>query len=135
MKNLRKMANLAVAGGLMLGAWSMGLGQQGSGNRQGLQQPHQAQTGVPPQTQNPAINAPFGDATPPSNLMESMAVQRNTDRQKKLVLETDMLLRMATELKVDVDRSDKNMLSVDVVKKADEMEKLARNVKDGMKAN
>jgi hypothetical protein len=40
---------------------------------------------------------------------------------------------LATELKEQVDKTDKNILSVDVIKKADEIEKLAKSVKDRMK--
>ena len=64
---------------------------------------------------------------------EQQARNRNVDRQKRLVADTDKLLSLATELKQDVDKSDKNTLSVDVVKKADEIEKLARSVKEKMK--
>jgi hypothetical protein len=38
-------------------------------------------------------------------------------------------------LKQYVDKSNENTLSLDVVKKAEEIEKLARSVKDKMKAN
>ena len=64
---------------------------------------------------------------------EQQARSRNSDRQKRLVADTDKLLSLATELKQQVDKTDKNMLSVDVVKKAEEIEKLARSVKDKMK--
>ena len=64
---------------------------------------------------------------------EQQARSRNTDRQKKLVSDTDKLLSLATELKQEVDKTDKNTLSVDVVKKADEIERLAHSVKEKMK--
>ncbi len=47
--------------------------------------------------------------------------------------DTEKLLSLATELKEQVDKTDKNILSVDVIKKADEIEKLAKSVKDRMK--
>jgi proline dehydrogenase len=59
---------------------------------------------------------------------------RNADRQKQLMLDTDKLLALATELKADVDKTNKDVLSVDVVKKAEEIEKLAKSVKDRMKS-
>lgn len=59
---------------------------------------------------------------------------RNADRQRQLLLDTDKLLALATELKADVDKSNKDVLSVDVVKKAEEIEKLAKSVKDRMKS-
>lgn len=60
---------------------------------------------------------------------------RSVDRQKQLVLDTQRLLALANELKADVDKSNKDMLSLDVIRKADEIEKLARTVKEKMKGN
>jgi hypothetical protein len=42
-------------------------------------------------------------------------------------------LKLSTELKDYVDKSSENLLSVDVVKKAEDIEKLAHNVKEKMK--
>jgi len=53
--------------------------------------------------------------------------------QKRLVADTDKLLALATDLKAQVDKSTKDTLSVDVIKKAEEIEKLARSVKERMK--
>jgi len=64
---------------------------------------------------------------------EKQAELRNTDRQKRLVADTDKLLALATDLKAQVDKSTKDTLSVDVIKKADEIEKLAHSVKERMK--
>ena len=64
---------------------------------------------------------------------EQQAKLRNDDRQKRLVADTDKLLALATDLKAQVDKSTKNTLSVDVIKKAEEIEKLAHNVKERMK--
>ncbi len=66
-------------------------------------------------------------------LEEQQATSRNADRQKRLQMDTDKLLSLATELKEQVDKTDKNTLSLDVIKKADEIEKLAKSVKDRMK--
>ncbi len=65
---------------------------------------------------------------------EEAAKQRNLDRQKRLVADTDKLLQLAQELKTEVDKSNKDTLSVTVVKKAEEIEKLAKSVKERMKA-
>ncbi|HEY6412512.1 MAG TPA: hypothetical protein VIX42_02420 [Edaphobacter sp.] len=51
------------------------------------------------------------------------------ERQKKLEADTDKLLALATDLKKQVDKTNKDILSVDVVKKAEEIEKLARSMK------
>jgi hypothetical protein len=55
------------------------------------------------------------------------------DRVAALKNDTDKLLKLTTELKSYVDKSDENVLSVDVVKKAEQIEKLAKSVKDKMK--
>jgi len=43
------------------------------------------------------------------------------------------LLKLSVELKEQVDKSDENVLSLDVIKKAEEIEKLAHSVKEKMK--
>ena len=58
----------------------------------------------------------------------------NQKRQEDLKRDTERLLQLATELKEDVDKTNENVLSLDVIKKADEIEKLAKNVRDRMKA-
>jgi hypothetical protein len=55
------------------------------------------------------------------------------DRQKQLEADTDKLLALATDLKAQVDKSTKDTLSVDVIKKADEIEKLAHSMKERIK--
>ena len=64
-----------------------------------------------------------------------MARQRNKDRQAALKRDTDKLLELATQLKEYVDKTDENLLSVDVIKKAEEIEKLSKSVKDKMKGD
>ena len=83
---------------------------------------------------NPAISAPSNQVDPVRARMEVQAMQReNQDRQVSLKQDTDKLLALATELKQNVDRTGPNILSMDVVKKAQEIEKLAKSVKDKMK--
>jgi hypothetical protein len=59
---------------------------------------------------------------------------RNQQRQEQIKHDTEKLLQLATELKIYVDRSNENVLSMEVVKKAEEIEKYAHNVKEEMKA-
>jgi hypothetical protein len=59
---------------------------------------------------------------------------RNEERQKDLMQDTEKLLRLATELKQHVDKTDENTLSLDVIKKTEEIEKLAKKVREKMKA-
>lgn len=57
----------------------------------------------------------------------------NLERQQDIRKDTDRLLELATELKAAVDKSNENTLSLDVVRKAEEVEKLAKRVKEKMK--
>jgi nitric oxide reductase activation protein len=80
----------------------------------------------------------FGEPPNPSDPMErqrqeKMEKARNSDRQKQLEKDTDKLLALAKELKEEVGKSNADTLSVDVVKKAAEIEKLAKSVKDRMR--
>ncbi len=59
----------------------------------------------------------------------------NKERQAKLKADTDKLLELATQLKQQVDKSNENVLSLDVIKKAEEIEKLAHSVRDKMKGD
>jgi len=62
-----------------------------------------------------------------------MAKKENVKRQQDLEKETDKLLELATELKQYVDKTNENTLSVEVIRKAEEIEKLAHSVKEKMK--
>jgi hypothetical protein len=58
---------------------------------------------------------------------------RITERQKRLEADTEKLVALSTALKEQVDESNKNILSVDMIKKAEEIEKLAHSVKERIK--
>jgi hypothetical protein len=85
--------------------------------------------------------SPRGDIAPPmadedqarARIANEMAKRAAKERVAALKIDTDKLLRLSVELKQSVDKSDENVLSVDVIKKAEEIEKLARSVKDKMK--
>jgi methyl-accepting chemotaxis protein len=62
-----------------------------------------------------------------------MVKKVNLRRQEEIKKDTEKLLELATELKQSVDKTDENTLSLDVIKKADQIEKLAKSVKDKMK--
>jgi hypothetical protein len=57
----------------------------------------------------------------------------NKERQQRIKQDTDKLLQLATELKQYVDKTNENILSVEVLKKADEIEKLTKSVREKMK--
>jgi hypothetical protein len=64
-----------------------------------------------------------------ANRVRAMA----NERQKKIIDDTARLLQLATELKTDVDKTTKDEMSMDVIRKADEIERLAHDVKQRMK--
>ena len=64
-----------------------------------------------------------------------MAKKRNLARQATIKKDTDRLLQLATELKQYVDKTNENTLSLDVINKADEVEKLAKEVKNKMRGD
>ena len=62
-----------------------------------------------------------------------MAKKLNLKRQQNLKKDTDKLLELATQLKQYVDKTNENTLSLEVIRKAEEIEKLAHSVKEKMK--
>lgn len=57
----------------------------------------------------------------------------NAERKKQLSDDSARLLTLAVALKAEVDKTNKDMLSLNVIRKADEIEKLAHTVKEKMK--
>ena len=88
---------------------------------------------IPGSPQKPGLGSPDEPNPLDANRSEQQERMRNSDRQKRLVADTDKLLALATDLKAQVDKSTKDTLSVEVIKKADEIEKLAHSVKERMK--
>jgi hypothetical protein len=90
------------------------------------------ETPVPPSTT---------DITPQTGEADEVRARMTHDMEKKAAKErvaalkndTDKLLKLSVELKSYVEKSDENVLSLTVVKKAEEIEKLAKSVKDKMK--
>lgn len=64
-----------------------------------------------------------------------LAKRANEQRQEQLKRDTENLFKLATELKDYVNKSSEHTLSVDVVRKAEEIERLAHSIKDKMKGN
>jgi hypothetical protein len=86
---------------------------------------------VPPPPDITAAPADGDDAR--DRLAHDMEKKAAKERVAALKSDTDKLLKLSVELKSYVDKSDENVLSLDVIKKADEIEKLAKSVKDKMK--
>ncbi len=95
-----------------------------------------------PQRQSqPPPPPPRGDITAPTadedegraRLAADIAKRAAKERVAAIKTDTDKLLRLSVELKQSVDKSDENVLSLEVIKKAEEIEKLAKSVKEKMK--
>jgi len=91
-----------------------------------------AQRTTPPSPRDVATPTPEEDEAR-ARLSNEMAKKATKERVAALKHDTDKLLRLSVELKEFVDKSDENVLSLDVIKKAEEIEKLAKSVKEKMK--
>jgi len=57
----------------------------------------------------------------------------NLERKKQLTEDSAHLLALATELKAEVDKTNKDTLSLTVIRKANQIEKLAHDVREKMR--
>ena len=90
-----------------------------------------------PQTREHLPGPPADDNEPaiPSRVQKEMEKKANAQRQAELKRDAEKLLKLSTELKEYVDKSNENVLSVDVVRRAEEIEKLAQSGKMKMKGD
>lgn len=66
-------------------------------------------------------------------MLDRQVREANKKRQQDIRDDTEKLFQLSTELKAAVEKSNEHMLSLDVVRKAEEVEKLAKKVKEKMK--
>jgi hypothetical protein len=99
---------------------------------QGADQQGAQPTPIPPRTGDMG-NEPTNGDDARARLLHDMEKKAAKERLAALKSDTDKLLKLSVELKTYVDKSDENVLSLDVVRKAEEIEKLAKSVKDKMK--
>jgi hypothetical protein len=57
----------------------------------------------------------------------------SAERKRLIADDSEQLLKLATDLKSEVDKTDKDTLSISVIRKAGAIEKLAHDVKEKMK--
>jgi sRNA-binding protein len=72
------------------------------------------------------------EAAKPPAVLSSDPVQRRKDQ---IAVDTAQLDQLANELKVEMDKSTKDTLSLNVIKKAKEIEKLAHKLRDEISAS
>ncbi len=127
-RSARGGVRLSVAlGTVLLGALVVGKGQVAPPSEPGPT----PSTGRRPQLGNDPLGANTPMTMPNSRTLEHM---REDERHKRLLADTAKLVELTNELKAEVDKAAKDELSVDVVRKAAEIEKLARDVKERMKS-
>jgi hypothetical protein len=96
------------------------------------QQDSQSGTSSQPQSQPPVTDKKPDDAAnakSPAN----QALSPEQARQAQYVADSQKLYQLAQELKAEVAKTNKNTLSITVTKKAEEIEKLAKSLKDRMR--
>jgi hypothetical protein len=93
----------------------------------------QGTSGQIPSPPTHEINPPMEGDEARARIQHEMEKKAAKERVAALKNDTDKLLRLSVELKSYVDKSDENVLSLTVIKKAEEIEKLAKSVKDKMK--
>jgi hypothetical protein len=95
----------------------------------------QTNGGTPAQTTVPGralTTSPQVATTVPQNGRQNFDAT-NAERRKQIADDSARLLKLATDLKAEVDKTTKDTLSLNVIRKADEIEKLAHGVKEKMK--
>jgi len=95
--------------------------------------PTRAAAGAPPAAIEAAPQNQSEQDRFQKEMQDRMFKQANKKRQEDIKNDTDKLFQLATELKAAVDKTNENMLSLDVIKKAEQVEKLAKKVKENMK--
>ncbi len=91
--------------------------------------------GVSEQSVDPLAQSPqtADQAAWEANQQREAAKQERAKRERDIKKDSEKLLELATELKQSVDKTNENTLSLEVIKKAEEIEKLAHSVKEKMK--
>jgi hypothetical protein len=96
------------------------------------------------QTPNPdkPLQAAHTNGSPDAHAQMAMPDQQaknqnpqaaNIDRKRQITDDSARLLKLASDLKAEVDKTSKDTLSLGVIRKAEEIEKLAHNVREEMK--
>jgi hypothetical protein len=70
------------------------------------------------------FDSPFADTT---------RQKRNEDRQRRIVSDTQRLLTLANQLKAEIAASGAESMTPEMLRQMDEIEKLAKSVKDRMR--
>src|ERR1700679_1885018 len=117
--------SLAFAGTMLLVAPSLGLAHA-------AMQSTKINRGVP-QPVSSGVGGVQGQDAMVAQQQVKLAEAAADKKRAQIMDGTAKLLQLATELKADVDKTNKNEMSLDVIRKADEIERLAHDLKQRMK--
>jgi len=85
----------------------------------------------------PAVSQGQGMGTPPlksgDDIQKQQAIAANLQRQAEIRRDTEKMFQLSSELKEYLDKTGQGVMSVDAIKKAEQIEKLAHGVKSKMK--
>lgn len=89
---------------------------------------------------SPMANPSAGANSSLENSMRTQAYwkgleQLNQLRHKEMASDTERLLALANQLKAETDKASKDTLSMDTVRQAEQIEKLAHNVREKMRTS
>lgn len=77
--------------------------------------------------------ADSGDSPMRESAHEALIRQANEQRHKRMLDDANKMVQLSNELKADVEKTQRDELSMDVMRKAAEVEKLAHDVQQRMK--
>ncbi len=89
-------------------------------------------TPIPPST----VPQPGAAVTPVpagDDIQRQQAIAANTQRQTEIRRDTEKMLQLTAELKEYLQKAQRGVMSIDAIKKAEQIEKLAHSVKSKMK--
>jgi hypothetical protein len=85
----------------------------------------------------PAVSQSQGMSSPPvvggDKVQREQAIAANEQRQVEIKRDTEKMAALTQELKEYLEKNQPSVMSVDAIKKAEQIEKLAHNVKSKMK--
>lgn len=123
---------IRASGILLLAAIALLTGAAQSGQQSPPVTPSQPNL-LPDANQSPVANAQSQPEAVKTTPQGSDALP--DPKKQQLSLESAQLLTLAISLKAEVDKTNKDTLSLNVIRKADEIEKLAHSVRDKMRVS
>jgi TolA-binding protein len=112
-----KLGSMIIGFGILMGSLSLASGQQ-------IHLP-------------PSVSSSQGMGSPPvtsgSDVQKQQAMAANQQRQMEIRRDTEKMAELTQELKDILQKSDQGVISLDAVKKAELIEKLAHSVKSKLK--